>query len=122
MVARFEAVAAKGLPPKDHLIELCQAYVTHHENHKGGASIMFKWEHLDRENPVLAAVGAKAFDGLRSAVRLNAASDRTEDEIEPLAKVIWASMHGLVSLRLTDPEDPSKLVRLAALSMVQTLE
>jgi len=119
LAASFEAVADKGLPPRDHLVELCQAYVAHHETHKGGASVMFKWEHLDGDNPELSKECGRAFEGLKSAVRLNV-SDQPEEDIEPLAKVIWASMHGIVSLRLTDPQDPTGLVRLAALSMINS--
>lgn len=116
MTKRFEAVAAKGLSPADHLTSICGAYADHHSENPGGASIMFKREFLDNDNEDLAKFGAAAFENLQIAVRRNAAKDASEEDIEAWAKVLWASIHGLVSLGLTDGHDPSHLIKLAAFS------
>lgn len=118
MTARFQAAGAKAAAPKEHLVALCQAYVDHHAANVGGAAIMFRWELLATDNPDFAEACSASFNELSASVRKNVKPTKTDEEIEAIAKVIWAAMHGLVGLKLVDQNDPSKLVRLAALSAI----
>ncbi len=119
MTARFQAVAAKAASPQDQLVAVCQAYVDHHAVNAGGAAIMFRWELLANDDLDFSEAGAACFNELSASVRQNVSTLKSDEEIDALAKVIWAAMHGLVGLNLIDPEDPSKLVRLAALSAIK---
>jgi len=80
---------------------------------------MFRWELLNGEDEALAEVGGQAFNALKTAVRKNLDDAEKEDQVEALTKVIWASMHGLVRLRLTAGPNTSDLVRLAATSAIR---
>jgi len=118
MIAKFDAISQKGLSPEETLVGICEAYVSHHSEHPGSASIMFRWEILESDNAALSEVSSLALDALRSAVRQNLENAEKETNVEALTKVIWAAMHGLVSLRLTEGQETSNLVRLAAVSAI----
>lgn len=119
LTARFEAVSAQDLSPEEQLVEMCQAYIDHHVSHPGGAKIMFRWELLQADDPDFCDASATCFATLASCVRRNVDASKPDSEVQALAKVIWAAMHGLVSLRLVDPEGGPSLVRLAALSVIR---
>lgn len=119
MTERFDAVAAKEMSPEDHLMEICKDYAALYHENPGGASIMFKREFLDNEDETLSKFAKAAFDGLQHAVRRNADEGISEETVASWAKVLWACIHGLVSLGLLDEVDPSKLMRLAAFSSLK---
>ncbi|MEO1526009.1 MAG: TetR/AcrR family transcriptional regulator [Planctomycetota bacterium] len=113
LVAEFETLLRKKRSPERHVVALCEAYVKHHRASPGVFSIMFRRELLDDGNETLNEFKPKSLQLLIDSVR-NAIPDATPDKQVHVAKILWATMHGLVTLRLDDSDELSSRVAFAA--------
>ncbi|MEM1041602.1 MAG: TetR/AcrR family transcriptional regulator [Bacteroidota bacterium] len=109
LASDFENVLSQDTPPIEQVIGLCEAYVYHGRRHPGMAAIMFRDELLNQENPALCEARLRSLQllerAVRSAMSKDASNEQISDEqISRVAKVVWATMHGLVALRMEEGE------------------
>ena len=118
LVADFDDVLSQDLEPVDRVIGLCEAYINHHQRTPGTASIMFRHELLDNDDDDLLAVGSQSLQLFQDAVRSALETDASEERVKCVAKILWATMHGLVTLRREDGEMLRARVAFAARSVI----
>ena len=118
LTAAFKTVLDQDLEPIEHVVGLCEAYINHHRRYPGTGSIMFRCELLDLDNAELIAARPASIQLLKTAVRKAISEDTPEERIEWIAKILWATMHGLVTLRLEEGETLSARVAFAARSVI----
>lgn len=110
----FEAVLDQDLEPVEHVVGVCEAYINHYRKYPGTGSIMFRWELLDNDNAALVEMRPKSLHLLKDAVRGAISEDASEERVDWVAKILWATMHGLVTLRMEEGEELSERVAFAA--------
>ena len=116
--AEFQAVLEKEQHPVEHVVGVCQAYVEHHYNNPGMFSIMFRRELLDHENVELSESRPKSLRLLKDCVRRAISADSSPERVELVAKILWATMHGLVELRLDECKTASSRIEFAVRSIL----
>jgi AcrR family transcriptional regulator len=94
--------------PCEALLARCQAYCRFAIEHPGLYQVMFSTALPDPLTlPSPDAPGRRSFESLvRSIDRCQTASDVAEGNADELAIVLWAALHGLVSLRISRPRFP----------------
>lgn len=118
LVADFKDVLDQDLEPIDQVIGMCEAYVNHHRRYPGTVSVMFRHELLDNDNAELLEVGSQSLDLLKDAVGRAILEDAAAEKVDWVAKILWATMHGLVMLQMDESETLSARVAFAARSVI----
>lgn len=112
--ADFEAVLAQDTAPIEQVIALCEAYVSHGRQHPGMASVMFRDDLLTADAPHLFQTRRRSLHLLVQGVSRALADDAPDDRAQEVAKVVWATMHGLVALRMEEGDALRAQVGFAA--------
>ena len=122
--AALRAAADRGGDPLERLAAMAHAYVTTGLGDPGTYRVLFSATNAGPAGlglaPGAAHPGAAAFQVLLDAVTAclpPPAAEPDPQSVPVLAIELWASLHGLVDLRITKPEmpwpDPAPLVRRA---------
>ncbi len=118
LASDFKDVLKQDLEPVEQVIGMCEAYINHHQRYPGTVSIMFRRELLDNNNASLLEVRPKSLHLLKDAVRSAISEDASGERVDWVAKILWATMHGLVTLQMEDSEMLSARVAFAARSVL----
>jgi AcrR family transcriptional regulator len=98
------SAVARSDDPREGLREWCLAYCRFGLDNPGHYRALFEsWAAEHVEVPLAELPGHELWQGLQSAIT---ARGTPADEIEELSTLIWAGLHGLVSLRLNKPSFP----------------
>lgn len=104
LTAATSAAMAHHTDPVDRLRAWCAAYCRFGLEQPGLYRAMFESWNAERVDLPLAALPGYAL--LQSLLTAVAACGTREDEIDQLGTLIWAGLHGLVSLRINKPSFP----------------
>lgn len=104
LASDFEDVLGRDTAPVERVIEVCESYVHHGRRHPGMASVMFRSDLLDPDDSALHEARHRSLQLLERAVRQALSEEATDEHVRRVAKVVWATMHGLVALRMEDGE------------------
>ena len=119
LASSFENVLGQDLVPIDRVVGVCEAYIEHYRQYPGTVSIMFRRELLDPDHAELSEIGPRSFQLLEEAVRQAASPDTSDERVGWIAKILWATMHGLVALHLEDGEELRARVAFAARAIIE---
>ena len=99
LVQQFEKIRARKLAPEAHVVAICAVYVSQYQKSPGVFSIMFRDDVLDDQDPRLNEFRPKSLalliDGVHQAI-----PESSQEHATSVAKILWATMHGLVTLPL----------------------
>ena len=113
-LAKLLARAAAGsTTPEDRVVAMCHAYRSMGQSDPGFSAIMFRVELLDEDDLLFREQASGAFTLFADA--LNRAAGQSADlvEVGHAARMLWATMHGLVSLKLIEDSEAEELIRFS---------
>lgn len=114
LTSDFEDVLSQDTPPTEQVIGLCEAYVHHGRRHPGMASVMFRSDLLNIDDTSLSDARLRSLQLLVRGVRGALSEHASDEHAQRVAKVVWATMHGLVALRMEEGEALRAQVAFAA--------
>ncbi|MEM1125659.1 MAG: TetR-like C-terminal domain-containing protein [Bacteroidota bacterium] len=118
LASAFEDVLSQGASPVEQVLGLCEAYVSHGRRHPGVASVMFRNELLNQGDPDFLEARPRSLQllqyAVRSALEESTGTQVSHGQASRVAKVVWATMHGLVTLRMAEGEALRAQVGFAA--------
>lgn len=104
VVTSAAAQATDPADPRGRLRAWCRAYCRFGLDHPGHYRALFEsWSAVELDVPLGELPGHELWQSLRSTV---VACDVPTGDSEELATLIWAGLHGLVSLRINKPSFP----------------
>lgn len=124
----FTAIAAQGLEElancmelaakaarssEERVVAMCQAYRALGVNEPGYAAIMFRVELLDESDPRFQEQASRAFDLFAETLKQAASRSVDEVKISYAARMLWATMHGLVDLDIMEDREADELIRFS---------
>jgi AcrR family transcriptional regulator len=110
LVSHQRVAMEQAASPADKTVALCRTYVEMGKSHPGYAAVMFRWDLLDQDNRPYIDAASAAFDLLADAVRQTQPDHISAQTVENAAKTLWATMHGFVTLSMTDgPEADARI-------------
>ncbi|MBV9817294.1 MAG: TetR/AcrR family transcriptional regulator [Solirubrobacterales bacterium] len=105
----LQAAAATGERPLERLEAMSRAYVRFGDEHPGHYRVLFSATNAGPAGlgltPEVEHPGAASHRALVDAVSACLPAARREQAV-PLATELWASLHGMVDLRITKPDMP----------------
>ena len=110
----FRRVLGRGHEPCEQVVGICEAYVRHHRRCPGTAAVMFRSEVLDNNDARLQETRPKSFELLKQGVRQAILEVASDEQVQGIAKLLWATMHGLVTLKLDEGKQLNERVAFAA--------
>ena len=113
LAQRMESVATGSVNPEERVVAMCQAYRSMGQSEPGFSAIMFRVELLDESDRVFQEHASGAFTLFADALRK--AADQSADAIEVgyAARMLWATMHGLVGLKMIQDLEAEALIRFS---------
>jgi AcrR family transcriptional regulator len=104
LTAATAAATARSTDPADRLRGWCLAYCRFGLKHQGHYRAMFESWNAERiDLPLAELPGYTLRQSLLTAI---AACPTPADDVDELATLVWAGLHGLVSLRINKPSFP----------------
>jgi AcrR family transcriptional regulator len=106
--AARDAASANITDPGQALLARSQAYCRFATSHPGLYEVMFQVAVPDTVTlPAPRAPGRRSFEALVESIeRVQRSRGRSERDPRELATLLWATLHGLVSLRISRPNFP----------------
>ncbi|WP_419907143.1 TetR/AcrR family transcriptional regulator [Hoeflea sp.] len=115
---QMELAAATSHDTEDKVVAMCQAYRAMGTSDPGHASIMFRLELLDESDQRFQEQASRAFDLFAGALRQAASQSVDAVQISYAAKTLWATMHGLVDLKMIKDREAEELIRFAVRTLL----
>jgi AcrR family transcriptional regulator len=104
LTAATSAATARHPDPRDRLRAWCLAYCRFGLEQPGHYRAMFESWNAERVDlPLVELPGHALLQSLRNAIT---ACGTPADDVDELGTLIWAGLHGLVSLRINKPSYP----------------
>jgi len=113
LVERQATAVESHQDPVERLVALCGAYVAMRVVDPGAAAVMFRLDLVDEADARFRQAAFRAFDQLQDALARAAPAPRSDQAIALSAKALWATMHGLQTLKMIDASEVDAIVRLA---------
>ena len=105
--------------PVEQVIAICLTYVRMGVKHPGYAAVMFRWDMVDLEDAAYVKASSAALAVLRNAVAQAAPEG---SEVEHATKTLWATMHGFVTLSLTDGDAAQDRIAFAVRTLLKGMD
>ena len=118
LAKQMESAALSSSDPTDRVVAMCQTYRTFSASDPGYASIMFRVDFLDENDARFQEQASRAFDLFAETLRQAASPNVDPDKISYAARMLWATMHGLVELDLTEGQEAEELIQFAVLTVL----
>ncbi|MEM7300109.1 MAG: TetR/AcrR family transcriptional regulator [Pseudomonadota bacterium] len=115
---KMESAAASSRKTEAKVVAMCQAYREMGVSDPGYASIMFRVELLDETDSVFRQQASLAFDLFEEALRQAASPDVDPVQVSYTARTLWATMHGLVDLKMIKDLEAEELIRFAVRTLL----
>jgi AcrR family transcriptional regulator len=104
LTSATSAATARHADPADRLRAWCVAYCQFGLERPGHYRVMFESWNAERvERPLAELPGHELWQSLLAAL---VACETRADDLDELATLLWAGLHGLVSLRINKPSFP----------------
>lgn len=104
LTAATSAATAGSTDPVDRLRRWCLAYCRFGSERQGHYRVMFESWNAERVDLPLTELPGHALR--QSLIAAIAACGTPADDVDELATLVWAGLHGLVSLRINKPSFP----------------
>ena len=115
---QMERAAAAARDTEDKVVAMCQAYRAMGVSDPGYAAIMFRLELLDESDHRFQEQSFRAFDLFAEALRQAASRGVDAVQISYAARTLWATMHGLVDLKMINDREAEELIRFAVRTLL----
>lgn len=112
-----EAMAAVS-DPIARVVVLCQTYVRMGASYPGHAAVMFRWDMVDGQDKAYSKAASNALELLRSAVAEAAPAYCGSTMVDHAAKTLWATMHGFVTLSLSEGDFAMERIEFAVRTLI----
>ena len=110
---QMELAAATSRDSEDKVVAMCQAYRAMGLSHPGYAAIMFRLELLDESDQRFREPSLRAFGLFAEALKQAASPSVDAVKISYAARMLWATMHGLVALDIMEDREAEELIRFS---------
>lgn len=114
----MELAAATSRDAEDKVVAMCKAYRTMGQSHPGYAAIMFRLEQLDKGDHRFREQAQYAFDLFAKALKQAASPSVDAVKISYAARMLWATMHGLVDLEIMEDREAEELIRFSVTTVL----
>lgn len=117
----MESAATGSFAPEERVVAMCQAYRMMGQRDPGFSAVMFRVELLDEGDPLFQEHASRAFTLF--ADTLKQAADQSADPVEVglSARMLWATMHGLVGLKVIEDPEAKELVSFSVRTVLAGL-
>lgn len=115
---QMELAAATPRDSEDKVVAMCQAYRAMGLSDPGYAAIMFRLELVDESDQRFQEQSHRAFDLFVQALKQAASASVDATQINYAAQTLWATMHGLVDLKMIKDQEAEALIRFAVLTLL----
>ncbi|MEM9106962.1 MAG: TetR-like C-terminal domain-containing protein [Pseudomonadota bacterium] len=115
---QMELAAATSRDTEDKVVAMCQAYRAMGVSNPGYAAIMFRLELLDESDQGFREKSLRAFDLFAETLKQAASPSVDPIQISYAARTLWATMHGLVDLRMIKDREAEELIRFAVRTLL----
>ncbi len=121
LASRQKTAVSLAKTPTSGLVALCQTYIEMGFEHSGYAVAMFHREKSTNYDPELERAAKEAFSVLITAVTKAAPKKADKDVIEEAAITLWATMHGFITLPLSQSNTQQSRVEFAVNSVLMAV-
>ena len=113
LAEHMDSAATGSVTPEERVVAMCQAYRGMGRSAPGFAAIMFRVELLDESNPPFREQASSAYALFAGAVQQ--AADQRADAVKVgyAARMLWATMHGLIGLKMIEDLEAEELIRFS---------
>lgn len=118
LAKHMELAATASRDSEDRVVAMCQAYRAMGVNDPGYASIMFRVELLDESDQGFQEQASRAFGLFEKALKQAASRSVDAVKISYAARTLWATMHGLVDLKMIKDREAEELIHFAVRALL----
>ena len=118
LAQHIELAAAASPDSEDRVVSMCHAYREMGTSDPGYASIMFRVELLDETNQRFLERASLAYGLFEGALKQAASRSVDTAKVSYAAKTLWATMHGLVDLKMIKGREADELIRFAVRTLL----
>ncbi|WP_136659314.1 TetR-like C-terminal domain-containing protein [Nitratireductor sp. XY-223] len=118
LAKNMELAATASRDSEDRVVAMCQAYRAMGMSDPGYAAIMFRVELVDESDQRFQEQAARAFGLFEEALERAASRSVDAAQISYAARTLWATMHGLVDLKMIKDQEAEELIRFAVRTLL----
>lgn len=118
LAKHMELAASASRDSEDRVVAMCHAYRAMGVSDPGYAAIMFRVERLDESDQDFREQSLRAFDLFAEALKQAISRNVDATQISYAAKTLWATMHGLVDLKMIEDREAEELIRFAVRTLL----
>ena len=122
LAKHMDRAAAGSDAPEDRVVAMCQAYRTMGRSDPGYSSIMFRVELLDEGDQPFREQASGAYTLFADALRQAAGERANAVQVGYAARMLWATMHGLVGLKMIEDHEAEELTRFSVQTMLAGIQ
>ncbi|MDA4847173.1 TetR/AcrR family transcriptional regulator [Hoeflea poritis] len=118
LATSMDLAASASRDCEDRVVAMCQAYRAMGMSDPGYAAIMFRVELVDESDQRFQEQSHRAFDLFAQALKQAASANVDAAQINYAAQTLWATMHGLVDLKMIKDQEAEELIRFAVRTLL----
>lgn len=121
LAKRMELAATKAHGSEDQVVAMCQAYRAMVANDPGYAAVMFRLDLVEESDQRFQEQASCAFGLFAEALRTAVPDSVDSKQVNYAAKMLWATMQGLIDLDVIDGQEAEELIHFSVRTVLTGL-